>query len=664
MRGAACKWGLPAAFALAALLVVPGAADAFEAPRRLVWCALAVALAAAAAIGAKRRGQKAAAPSFLLPGCALLAWMVLRSLAVAPFWRAIQPLAAWTLPPVLALASASIEWTAAARRNAFRAIVAIAIAEAVLMLLQRTGLDPIFGDVTSAFGYPPKRMVGTVGYHNQAAEFLGVALFCVPAATSNRNLRLVLYAILAATIALTANRGAIIAMAAVAAFSMPTSGSGEARRAGWRTRLLFIPLLLLLILAIPAARTRIAELSTPSKSVAIQSRIWMDRVAISLLRDHPLLGGGAGSFAYEYIDRLGAMLPARKEHSILQSLVWARETHCDPLQFAAEFGVVGVALLAVFLVALKRGTGWRDSVRAACGGDVAPPIRAAAFLTICSLFSFSWQTSLAAPAAALLLGISASGGRSPVRADVRAAAPFKALPALLIPFAMLAMFAAVAENAINLDEEDAPWDAISGEPPPLLHGRWLADAAGFAMSNRTAARAAELAAMASDEWLSPALLATEAQALEAIGLKEHALAVWLRLSRCGLLHDEALRGLSLCLERLGRRDEAAAVERERFRLWNRHFTNAELYRLCALSLVAGDAEFSAWATRTIYRKCLRHGTLETDWTPEWANLRGSALLSLGHYDEARPFFEDALRRKPSLTSARRNLESIWKTRWQ
>ena len=656
MRKHAANCLVAVAIATATFLVFTGTTDAFEGPKRLVWCALALVLATFALKRAIAGSSNAVTPPFLLFGCALLAWMAFRSLLAAPFWRVIQPLASWILPPLLCITASVIPWPDTTRRNALRVIVVLAVAEAILMLLQRIGIDPLFGEATSAIPYAPGRMIGTVGYHNQASEFLGVAIFCVPVVFSKREVRLVTLAVLVTAVVLTANRGAILALAAIGTYSAVAYvfSSGfrnrgvipSLRHAFSFAAIATISLALILVRGDTVA-TRMRELASPTRSVAVQSRLWMDRVALSLWRDHQFFGGGAGSFAYEYIDRLSALLPAKKEHAILRNIVWARESHCDPLQFASEFGIVGILLFIAFLFSLSRSSPHSLYAGAA--------LRAAAFLTICSLFSFSWQSSLAAPLTALIVGMSFSNNQ-----DSGSCGRCLSIAGASTSFGLsvLVCFASITDNAMNLENVDAHWEALSGEPSPMLHGRWLANASQFALANGAPVLAAEYAVMASDEWLSPLLLITEAQALEAVGLNEDAVGVWLRLANCGLLHEEALKGLSLCLERLNRKSEAAIVERERFRLWYKFFTDSELYRLCAISLIAKDAGYAELISRRFMNQCGRHADLKSKWTPEWANIRGSALLSLNRLDEARECFEDALRRKPSLISARRNLEAL------
>ncbi|MBR6022496.1 MAG: hypothetical protein IK066_08780, partial [Kiritimatiellae bacterium] len=139
------------------------------------------------------------------------------------------------------------------------------------------------------------------------------------------------------------------------------------------------------------------------------------------------------------------------------------------------------------------------------------------------------------------------------------------------------------------------------------------------------------------------------------GRAEESLGLWRRLVRAGLLPDAALHGESRALEALGRIAEAAAAENARFALFPSQFTDAQLFRLCALEMQAGDFARAGHLARAFQRRCGARTDSAGRWTPEWSNLLGAALLAAGRPGDARPLFLDALYRNPSLSSARRNL---------
>ena len=623
--------------AAAAATVLPSSPDSFELPKRLAWAALAAALAAqgfAPSISRKEAATSSAAAALLV------GYMLARTaFAGAPFWRVAEPLLAWIQPLCLLLVASLADWRDEDRRCVARAVVAIGVAEALLMVFQRLGLDPLFGGITGGLEYAPARMVGTIGYQNQAAELLGVALFCIPASgIRGKAVRLSVAGILLSAILLASGRGAIVAVPAVAAIGalrpahLPKSGIVKIAAAA--------ALFFAAVWAVPETRSRAGDLMRPGESAAVQSRILSGRVAASLLRESPLFGHGAGSYAYSYIDRMGAILPEKKDHRLLQSIVWAREAHNDPLQFTAEFGIAGFALVTFLAVLVSKGN---------------PFVLPALFLTICSLFSFSWQTSMAAPLTGLLLGMGRGDG-SPTR-TIRTTAPRHALTCLSAALAVFSLGLTLALNGPNFNIEEACKVESNGGKAPFLKGRMCFEAAKEAARGENAELAFKLAREAERDYLSPDLLAFVATMHMAGGRAREALAYWGRLERSGILYEEALKQESKAYEALGMRREAAWKESRRFELFGGKFTDKELYRLCVLHLMAGDGVSAEDITRRFRNRCRAKG-LGKRWTPEWDNLRGSTLLAIGRPQEAKPYFEEALRRKPELNSARKNLERI------
>lgn len=388
------------------------------------------------------------------------------------------------------------------------------------------------------------------------------------------------------------------------------------------------------MMALPETRGRFLELVHPGTSVAVESRKWMGKVAASMFSDAPVFGCGPGEFAYSYLDRLGYALPTEKDHELLRQIVWAREAHNDPLQFLAEFGCAGFLLLAIFAVCAWRVSRFRLPVL---------------FLTGCSLFSFSWQTSMAAPLAGLLLGI----GCTPKKRTVASVLP---LQEISLAFNASFMLLALALNWPNMDIVDAYFQVLGNEKALFLNGRMRFEAAKEAMRFEDRGTAFRLAGEAERDFVSPDLISLLALTLQQYGRANEALAYWRRLERSGLMHEETLKHESKALEAIGQKKEAVAKEAERFELWGNRFTDEELYRYCALSLMIGDAKTTEYLSGAFQRRCAYHGEMNR-WTPEWSNLRGGALMALGKRLEAKPFFEDAINRKPSLDSAKRNLKN-------
>lgn len=628
--------GVAAAAALAPWVVLPGAGDAFELPKRLVFAGLGAWLAWRAW---RRPGRTAGTDGLWTAWWLLAAWMAARSFLGAEWGRWAAPWLAWTLPPAMFALALANRWTTREKRGVARAVAVSGILQAALMLPQRWGFDPLWGAATAGMEYAPGRMVGTVGYQNQAAEFLALAAVCAAFGWKGWR-RWAFCAPPAAMAAATANRGAIAGMAAACAAMVAFRRMGAGPRRRDRRAALAAAVaagaVLLALATGPETRARLAELARPGRSPAVRSRLWMAKVAVAMWRDHVWTGAGGGAYGREYVDRLGEILPDRLEAGHVQSVVHAREAHCDVLQFGAEFGAVGL-LLAGWLAwaagcRLRRGP--RPEGTAAVG--------AAAFMGVASLVSFTWQTALAGPLAGLLLGMWCNGdGPEDGPPD----------PSGRLHAAALAGWAACLLAVAGLETAGAI--GLPGIPPK---GPRLAEEATRRLEDGDAEGAAGLFAEAERDAVSPAVLRNHGAALAASGRWAEAAGVYRRWARCGILHDEALWNESVCLENAGRFSGAAECEEDRLRLYPGRVDDGGLFRLAVLHLRAGNPDAALNVVRRFRRTC-GHGDVSR-WTAEWDNLAGSALLAAGDVEAARECFGQALRRNPGLESARRNLAAL------
>ncbi len=84
----------------------------------------------------------------------------------------------------------------------------------------------------------------------------------------------------------------------------------------------------------PVARERLEgmNLSSPDGSVGIRFMLWKD--TLSMIKDHPLFGHGAGSYRWVY-----------QHYKTHNQQLWARYAHNEYLQALAEYGWVGFLLL-------------------------------------------------------------------------------------------------------------------------------------------------------------------------------------------------------------------------------------------------------------------------------------------------------------------------------
>jgi O-antigen ligase len=169
--------------------------------------------------------------------------------------------------------------------------------------------------------------------------------------------------------------------------------------------------------------------ATPPAFTSVQARraIWLNTTA--MIADAPLRGVGLGNHAVHY--------PAYARRVAVDPVFSAQRqldhVHNDPLQLAAETGLVGLALAA--WVAL-RGLGlWRVAARDHASSPLlAAWLAAAAGLAADSLFSFPMQRAL--PPVMLAVGLGTVAGLAGLRSG-RGVAPARLLAATAAVAAIL-----------------------------------------------------------------------------------------------------------------------------------------------------------------------------------------------------------------------------------
>ena len=177
---------------------------------------------------------------------------------------------------------------------------------------------------------------------------------------------------------LTASRGAALALVAMAIVAILAS----------RRRVLWSVLLALAVGAAILIPNELASRIATSKLLAGSGRIDIWRVALSIFKEHWLLGTGFANFPAAY-DR--AFFSAFEQH--FES--WHRASHSLIVSTTTELGVVGALILGAALVAQYRSLGsirvssgdfWtRTTFRAAFAGLLV----AALFLDVLT-FKYSW----------------------------------------------------------------------------------------------------------------------------------------------------------------------------------------------------------------------------------------------------------------------------------
>ncbi len=567
----------------------------FDPPKRALLALGAVALLCCGL----RRAQPLTSAWAL--GAGLLAWLWLRTGLRANPWIELGVLCAWTLPVLLFLAGLSMRGRA--WRGAACGVGVAALLQAALMLLQRFGLDPVLPDTTVALPTAAAKMIGTIGYHNQAAGFLAVGLGAFAFAVRRPLVRAVLLVVAAGVIGATGCRGAVAGVCAATLtgltclyFARPADVTPKKKRVAGLLGLL--ALLALVLLAPPTLRQRVNSLFQRNATRAdVGSRLLMTRVAWQMWTEHPLAGWGAGAFAFQYIDRLGRILPAQKEHRLLRPLVYARETHNDYLQFAAEFGLVGCVLAGALLALVLRRL-WRQRARDPAASALG--VFLLTYLGVHAVVSFPLQTVMDGSIAALLLGLVTAAEPSP---DISAAprprwwwsGPVCAL-LIAVVTALLLLTDAWLCLAIGRLSAGADLATEARRLPPWAHRYRALLGARLAQSGGPA-EARPLLEAAAQGYGDLPLLNNLGHCYARLGQWPEALAVYQRQARAGLAHRDALQNVSVALENLRNEAGAADALAEKLRLWPADSWDDTL-RLAALRIKTRQPAQAAWLLRT------------------------------------------------------------------
>ena len=586
----------------------------------------------------------------------LIGWIVSLQWVKTPWSQELDVTVGWLFPFFFFLTGAAM--TPRAWGHCVIYLWIVLGIQSVLMVLQYFDRDTLFIDwidITSA----SSRMIGTVGYHNQAAAFLALLAGVIWFSTSARWSRVLVLISVAAIIALTGSRGVSLGFFAALLVSGLLSiinpvHSGADRRRAWLGALALIAAIVFIFVVSPVPKERFALLlQSDQRDAAVSSRILFSQIALQMWSERPVTGWGGGSFAYQYIDRLGAILPEPKTHETLRSVVFAREAHNTYLQFAAEFGLVGLLLLSLTGYYLIR-TYW--SVRSETPRMAGMGIFALVYLGVHAFASFPWQMTLAGPLGALMLGVAwgtcfrslpTPAHRAIVLHRLALWAAF--LLSLFIVYhstthARLVRAAANLETTsqVNAFLEDIP---VWGYRYQAFAGGWLALQGEY---ERAAIQLDEAKVGYIDIWL----LNNLGHVYSRLGDWQSALHHYQRWADSGLDHRDALRNLSVVHEQNG--DLAAALEilDQQRRLWPNVGLEADV-RYSALSLTVGRPDVALQVLQRYEGRELR-----VDRRAQVLNLMGAAWLMTGNIEEARLIFEAVLALDPENVPARRNLEGL------
>lgn len=655
-RESIVRGAVVAMIAAASLACVPpgvSAAEYFDPPKRLVWAVgfLVLALGAFRAGGAPR-----SAP--LLPAVLLGVWMVARTLGRAD--PGVEPgvLANW-MAPVLAFALGQCV-SPSRRRTVWGTFAGVTVLQSVLMISQYFGLDALFPATTAAMEYRPGRMLGTIGYQNQAVDCVALCSASALVLARRPLWRLAWLAPAAAVAVLSANRGGLLSLIAAGAAVWVL----DVRLAA-RTRRSVVLASLAGLMAIgavgwgvsraPHAGERFRQLvENPVASPAVGSRLLMADVAWQMWAERPLSGWGAGEYAFQYLPRLGALMSAAADHATLRTAVYAREAHNDYVQFAAEFGFVGVLLAgAVLWGGLRRA---RRLIRADPreGGAL---VYIAVYMGVAALVSFPWQAAMAGPLAGLTLGMLTGGAGGSSRSGSGVPLAERGSRVLWLAVSILS----VAWSAADL------WWSI--RVPQLLAGGRLAEAG--ALWPEASAR---YQAMIGAEQARRGRYAESARTLASAGFRHRDVLLWNNLGRAyamqgkwreardvyadwcrtGIAHRDALWNLSIAQEQLGEWDRAGRSVERLVALWPETAAD-QVERLSVLQWKGGRPDQALSTARSYESACRRSGLA---FPARLDNLVGAIHLAAGRYAEAEDRFRAALAKDPGLGSAWANLDRV------
>jgi len=394
---------LPVTLLLVEIVVLPGAHSGFRLPKEAL-AAGGLALVTALGLGWALYQGKLRLPSGVLA----------RVLAAYPLLLALSALWASSWRHALAAAAIAAVWTAAAlwiasldeqqrRLAAWWAAAGVAISAAT-MLLQAAGVRAL--QLTAASERGRLALTGRTG---NPADLAMAATLVLPFLLCGdhpretpwaRRVRWALIVILAAATAASQSLTGLVALGLIAATWTWLKGSRRLRLAAAGA------VAALLVVALAAGLgARLAKQVEHVRSgdwySLLSSRTDGWSAAVEMARQDPLLGVGAAQFDRNYFPSRLEWLERHQRFGRRGELAthfeWA---HCDPLQLAAELGLLGVVWLAAVVVALLRGRQRRDPL----------PLLAAAAFTPFALLHY--PTHLAAslvPIVLVLAHVLASG---------------------------------------------------------------------------------------------------------------------------------------------------------------------------------------------------------------------------------------------------------------
>lgn len=432
------------------LLFDPRLGGQFRMPKlffaELVGLGSLIALAAAGRL-TRISGGRGAAARAVLP-------LVLVAAALAPLARHPAPVAA-ALPALAIAAGCLAGWSAGFEAERLRAALLWSLPSAgatgLLGLAQALGWFQPFGVATD--GLAGAERLAVIGLAGNPGD-LGASLLLpalVALAELRRRFRLgPLLAGVGCFLGLAASQ-TLSAMAALVLGSLCVWGAGAPARRVARLAIAILALALGVTALIAPARQRLfekgADLVSGDWNAVLTGRLDGWRVALRLFGDHPLSGTGLGSYRAEYCDAKAALVERGAEFFGEHQFPVFANAHSEPLEVAAELGLLGLLALGWALWGLGRalvraGKALLETERGLAWGG-------AGGLLLLALFGFPFHVALLAyPALVFLAWVFAAAGDERGSADSGSGGSGRRWAALLA----LLLAGALAARAVRASE--------------------------------------------------------------------------------------------------------------------------------------------------------------------------------------------------------------------